>query len=88
MFCRLTDWAEKLIIPKRFSSITNEAMKSGALTPKARDEIVHSLATLIMVHTVRPTSTDYNLVCSRLVKTHPILKDRLDSGYVSLNMCI
>ena len=83
MDTRLANWAEKLAIPKRFSVVTNEAMKSGVLTPKVRDEIVQSMSTLIMVHTIRPTSNDYNTVCLRLIKTHPILKDRIDSGYVS-----
>ena len=80
---RLANWAEKIVIPKRFSVVTNEALKSGVLTPKARDEIVHSLATLMMVHTIRPTPDDYNTVCLRLIKTHSILKDKVDSGYVS-----
>ena len=76
-------WAEKLMIPRRFSVVTNEAMKSGVLTPKAWDEIVNSMATLIMVHTIWPTSNDYNTECLRLIKTHPILKDGADNGYVS-----
>jgi len=80
---RLINWAKKLVIPKRFSVVTNEALKSGILMPKARDEIVASLSTLMMVHTIRPTSNDYNTVCLRLIKTHPILKDGVDSGYVS-----
>ena len=83
MYIRSANWAEKLVIPKRFSVVTNEALKSGALTPKLRDEIVHSMATFMMIHTIRPTPHDYNTVCLRLVKTHPILKDRIDGGYVS-----
>lgn len=79
----MANWAEKLIIPRRFSIVTNEAMKSGVLTPRARDEIVNYMATLMMVHTIRPTSNDYNTVCLRLIKTHPILKDGADNGYVS-----
>ena len=65
-----------MVMPKRFSLVTNEAIKSGALTPRARDEIIHSLATLI-------TSDDYNTVCTQLVKTYPTLKDQVDGGYVS-----
>lgn len=79
----MASWAEKLIIPRRFSVVTNEAMKSGVLTPRARDEIVNSMATLMMVHTIRPTPNDYNTVCLRLIKAHPILRDGADSGYVS-----
>ena len=80
---RLTNWAEKLVIPKRFSVVTNESIKSGVLTPKARSEIVHSLATLMMVHTIRPTTDDLNIVCARLIKMYPILKDTMDNGHVS-----
>ena len=53
------------------------------LSQKARDEIVNSLSTLILVHTIRPTSEDYNTVCSRLVKKHAVLKDHIGSGFVS-----
>ena len=62
-------------------------MKSGVLTPKARDEIIHSLATLIMVHTVYPSPSDYNAVLSKLVKKHPVLRDCVGSGYVSIYHC-
>ena len=71
------------MIPKRFSAATTEEMKTGALTPKARDEIIHSLATLMMVHTIHPSPQDYNMVCSRLIKTYPLLKDQIDGGFVS-----
>ena len=63
---------------------TTSTMKSGVLTPKARDEIVHSLATLIMVYTAHPSSSDYNAVCSNLIKKHPVLRDCVGSGYVSI----
>ena len=77
-----TDWAEKLVIPSRFSVGTSAALKSGVPTRKARDEIVNSLSTLILVHTIRPTSDDYNIICKKLVEKHPILKDHVGSGYV------
>ena len=80
---KLTNWAEKLVISKTLSVVTNESIKSGVLTPKAQSEIVHSLATLTMVHTIRPTTNDLNTVCTRLIKMYPILKDTMDNGYVS-----
>ena len=80
---KLTNWAEKLVISQRFSVVTNESIKSGVLTPKARSEIVHSLATLIMIHTIRPTTDNLNTVCTRLIKMYLILKDTMDNGYVS-----
>ena len=78
------DWAGKLAIPSRFSVETNTALTSGVLTRKARDEIVNSLSTLILVHTMHPTADDYNTVCTKLIKKHPILKDHIGSGYVSV----
>ena len=82
-----TDWAGKISIPSRFSVETNTALTSGVLTSKARDEIVKSLSTLMLVHTMHPTSDDYNTVCSRLIKKHPVLKDHIGSGYVSVKLC-
>ncbi len=46
------DWAEKLVIPVRFSTSTNKVLETGYLTKKARVEIVH------IVHTSRPTPND------------------------------
>ena len=80
---REIDWVEALVIPKRFSTETTAAIKSGKLNNKARDEVINSLATLMMVHTIKPTSSDYNTVCSKLVRVYPLLKDSADSGYVS-----
>ena len=42
-----------------FSVETNTALTS-VLTSKARDEIVKSLSTLMLVHTMHPTSDDYD----------------------------
>jgi len=70
------------VIPKRFSTETTTAIKSGKLNNKVRDEVINSLATLMMVNTINPTSNDYNTVCSRLVQAYPLLKDSADGGYV------
>ena len=51
-------YAEKLAIPTRFSAETTACIKSGVLTKRSRDEIVNSLATLMLVHTSRPTPED------------------------------
>lgn len=77
------DWAKNITIPTRFSRETTNAIDSGRITRKARDEIVNSLSTLVLVHTMHPTSDDYNVLCSRLVKKHAVLKDHIGSGYVS-----
>ena len=89
MICRVfkdeptSDWAQQLIIPKRFSGKTTEAMKTGVMTKGARSEIMSALATLIMVYTIRPTPDDMYTVCRRLVQTYPKLKDSTDTGDVS-----
>ena len=63
----LTDWADAFIVSKRFSADTMEAMqnctKVGSLSNNARDEIVNTLSTLIIVHTIQPTPSNYNAVC-------------------------
>ena len=77
------DWADKVVIPSRFSIETMKALASGVPTGKARDEVVKALSTLILVYTIRPTSNDYNTICSKLIKRHPVLKDHVGSGFVS-----
>ena len=79
-------WAYDMVIPTRFSQSTMKCLEDQILTGPARDEIVNSLATLIMLHTVTPSSSEYNTVCDRLVKKLPCLKDCIGSGYVSLNV--
>ena len=76
-------YAEKLAIPTRFSAETTACIKSGVLTKRSRDEIVNSLATLMLVHTSRPTPEDLTMVSRRLMEKYPILKDNVDGGYVS-----
>lgn len=55
----------------------------GIPTQRARDEIVNSISTLILVHTMYPNSDDYTVICRRLVEKHPKLRDSVGSGYVS-----
>ena len=78
-----TQFAEKLVIPSRFLVETTQAVKTGVLTQKARDEIISSLTTLILVHTKRPTPNDFTTICRRLVSKYPKLKDKVDGGFVS-----
>lgn len=70
-------------MPVRFSAGTNEVVKTGILPKKARVEIVNSLATLMLVHTSRPSPSDLTTVSRRLVEKHPKLKDKVDNGFVS-----
>ena len=76
------DWAEGLALPTRFSTPTTKAIETGVLTKSARVEIVHSVATLMLMHTSRPTPHDLDTV-SRLIEKHPKLRDTVDKGYVS-----
>lgn len=77
------DWAQKLDIPSRFSVTTTAALKSGTPTGRARDDIVDSLATVMMVHTMHPAGSEYNIVCRKLIERYPTLKDSVGTGYVS-----
>lgn len=77
------DWADKLVLPTRFSTPTTEAIKTGVLTKSVRVEIVDSLSTLMLIHTSRPTPHDLDTICRRLIEKFPKLKDTVDNGYVS-----
>ena len=54
----------------------------GILSSHARDEIVSSLSTCIMLFTTSPTPEERQIVCKKLIDTHPSLKDSVGSGYV------
>ena len=60
-----------------------DCVEEGVLTSKARDEIVKSLSTLMMLHTMTPSTDEYNVLCHRLVQTIPSLKDSVGTGHVS-----
>ena len=79
-----SDWAKQVSIPTRFSAETTSALKNKVTTQKARDEIIN----VLLVHTLRPTSDDYNMVCQRFVNKHPSLKDASGSGYVGFLLYI
>lgn len=62
------------------------ALKAGkALLPVARNEIVDSIATLIMVHTMYPTSDQLEKVAMKLLRVYPSIADKVPGGipYVS-----
>ena len=80
------DWANDMALPVRFSSLTTKAIETGILTKSARVEIVHSLSTLILMHTSRPTPHDMDTISRRLVAKYPKLWDTVDSGYVRKRM--
>ena len=65
------DWANDMALPVRFSIPTTKAIETGILTKSARVEIVHSLSTLILMHTSRPTPHDMDTISRRLVTKHP-----------------
>ena len=71
-----TQFAETFVIPRRFSAETTQAVKTRVLNQKARDEIISSLTTLILVHTKRPKPNDFTTICRRLVAKYPTLKDK------------
>ena len=77
-----------MTIPSRFSAETTRALKCNVPTQKASDEIINAAATLILVHALRPTSDDYNIVWQRLVYKHPSLKDTSGSGFVHVLLYI
>ena len=76
-------WVKKLIIPTRFSKSTMDCIDMGVLSPHARDEIINSVSTCILLYTVALTPEKRRSICQRLVSTIPILKDSIGTGYVS-----
>ena len=76
------DWLSKLIIPTRFSKSTMKCIDVGILSSHARDEVINSLSTCIMLFTTSPTPEERKFVCKRLIDVHPSLKDSIGSGYV------
>ena len=81
-----TNWVDFISIPSRFSVTTEQALKEGVPTKKARDEIVNALATLIMVYTTRPSPKDVSTICEKLIQRHPVLKDHVRGSYVSFHI--
>ena len=63
---------------------TTHCISTGILTSKAKDEIINSLATLMLVHTVRPKPADLNTMAASLARIHPSLKDTSATGFVSV----
>ena len=57
------------------------------ITKTIRCEIISSIATLVMVHTMEPTPEQYTILSERLVKEYPILADGYGCGYVSYYTC-
>lgn len=50
---------------------------------RARDEIVKSLSTLVLVYTIRPTPEECAIIAKKLINKFPVLKDNQGNGYVS-----
>ena len=81
-----SDWIHRFKIPQQFSLKTMKALEGNDkmdITSAIRCEIISSIATLIMVHTITPTPEQYTIVSQRLVTEYPILADGYGCGYVS-----
>lgn len=80
-------WLHTFKLPERFSRATTEAIERGEkgdVTKKMRIEIVNMIAFKMLEHTERPTSEEYTVVSRMLITKHPVLKDSVGNGYVSL----
>ena len=60
-----------------------EGISTGQLIPCLRTEVVQTLTSLIMMHTMYPSSEQYNVICMKLIEQYPNLKDDIGTGYVS-----
>ena len=66
------------------------ALKDGTpLSPAARNEIVDSLSTIIMLHTIHPSSQQLEKVAKKMIKVHLCTADQLPGGrYTICNLLI
>lgn len=66
-----------------FSGTVQQAIETGVVVAKARQEIVQTLRTLMVQHTKYPTSEQYTNVCQKLIVKYSKLRDTIGSnGYV------
>ena len=82
------DWHHNFAIPslESFSGSVQRAVETGVISSKARREIVQVLRTMMIAHTVYPTSDQYVSVSQRLIAKFPKLKDPIGTnGFVSDN---
>jgi hypothetical protein len=61
-----------------------EGKDKMAITRAVRCEIVSSISTLVMVHTIKPSPEERTVISQKLVSKYPILVDTYGCGYVSL----
>ena len=61
-----------------------QTKQKSEITRAIRCEIISSVATLVMVHTMYPTPEEYTVIASNLISVHPILADKFGCGYVSI----
>ena len=89
------EWHLSFVIPelRTISCHVAEAISTGVVTSRARQEIAQVLYTYITAHMLYPTSEQYKAVCSKLIIKFPSLKDTdfddsidKNSGYVSLTL--
>ena len=66
-----------------FSGTVQQAIETGIVVSKARQEIVQMLRTLMLQHTKYPTPEQYTNVCQKLVVKYPKLRNTIGSnGFV------
>ena len=80
-------WIQDFKLPTQFSLKTMQALRGDKkidITNAVRCEIVSSISTLVMVHTISPTAEEKTILAQRLVAEYPILADNYGCGYVSI----
>jgi len=76
-------WLLNFTLPQ-FSAKTEKSIQRGEVTKGVRSEVIAALAWEVWRHTQYPTFEEYNEICQSLVRKHPILRDTIGNGYVSL----
>ena len=61
-YCSSSSWVQSLVIPTRFSKSCMNSIKMGVLTGHARDEIINSVATCILLFKLNPSPDEKRLI--------------------------
>ncbi len=79
------NWHLDFIIPdkEKFGYSGSRAIDNGHVTSNAKRKIISLLRSLMVQHTLYPTSEQYITVCNKLVMKYPKLQDPVGNRIVS-----
>jgi len=80
------NWHLDFLVPEKekFGYSASQAIDNGHVTSNAKRKIISLLRSLMVQHTLYPTSEQYITVCTKLVMKYPKLQDPVGNRIVSL----